>query len=47
VEGLPFGAFGALWAEGMHCLDNFTAITRIRVTITTQPSILNKSGLAI
>ena len=31
----------------MHCFDSLTAITRISVTITTHPRILNTSGFAI
>ena len=41
---------GALLRGGgcaIHCFDNLTAITKINVTIATQPKILNTSGLAI
>ncbi len=31
----------------MHCLDIFTAITKISVSSATHPRILNKSGFAI
>jgi hypothetical protein len=31
----------------MHCLDIFTAITKMSVTSATHPRILNKSGFAI